>query len=142
MDFQKNDTQKFVNCALEIEREYLLNNGNKSQYNAFKWFIASDSAANVKNIFKNYPNKAFTSNGSLTHIAFDSKGYERTILDVELLSHCNEIIVTGGSTFGWISAMKSLRLPLYINGFSSMEKCLRAEFNRPPKTPYGYSVFK
>ena len=138
---EKNDTNKFINCALNIEKEYLLKN-SQHKSSLFKWFIASDSAANTKEIFTKYPGKAFTTNGTLSHVAYDANGYHRTILDVELLSLCNEIIITGGSTFGWVSAMKKLKLPLYINGFSSMSECLRAEFSQAPKTPSGYAVFR
>lgn len=132
----ENDTSKFIECALDIEREYLLN----KNFVEFKWFIASDSLASLESILKKYPNKAFTSNGTLAHVAYNSDGYMRTIIDVELLSKCNELIVTGGSTFAWISSMKMQKFPLYINGFSSMS-CKRANLSEAPKIPAGYAVF-
>jgi hypothetical protein len=61
------------------------------------------------------------------------------MLDVELLSLCDELIVTGPSTFGWVAAMKSLKLPLFINGHNRTEKCLRSKLSDPPsggKGPY------
>jgi len=140
---EKNDTDtiKFIKCARDIEREYTLRN-EMTNNQSFKWFIASDSARHIDSILKKYP-KSFTSNGTLKHVAYDSDGYTRTIIDVELLSRCNELIITGGSTFGWIAAMKMQKMPFFINGFSQMEKCLRANLsNKLPKTPTNYSVFK
>ena len=136
------DTIKFINCALEIENENRLKNNTKD-FKSFKWFIASDSSFYLDSILRSYPNKAFTSNGTLSHVAYSSDGYARAILDVELLSRCNELVVTGGSTFGWIAAMKMHRMPLFINGFSLMKKCMRANLsNRVPKTPTNFFVFK
>ena len=133
-----NDTRKFINCALDIEKVYA-----KQNITRFKWFIASDSEKNSQALFlAKYPNKTFTTSGVLTHVAHNSSGYRRTILDVELLSRCNESIITGGSTFGWISSMKRLQTAFYINGFSTMKKCLRAEFSQPPKTSTGSAVFR
>jgi hypothetical protein len=135
------DTIKFIKCARDIEREYILRNEMKNNQ-SFKWFIASDSAVHIDSILKNYPT-SFTSNGTLKHVAYDSDGYMRTIIDVELLSRCNELIITGGSTFGWIAAMKMQKMPFFINGFSQMEKCLRANLgDKLPKTPTNYLVFK
>ena len=133
------DTQKFINCALEIERE----NKNNITFKSFKWFIASDTPANLEIYLRNFTNKHFSTNGTLSHVAYNSDGYARTIIDVELLSRCNELVITGGSTFGWISAMKMQKLPYFVNGFRSMDKCLRANLgDRLPKTPTNYAVFK
>ena len=42
------------------------------------------------------------------HISDDPNGYYRTFLDVELLSKVNdELIITGGSTFGFVAAIKT-----------------------------------
>ena len=138
---EKKDTAKFIDCALEIERNFTRQNSRLNTTGLFKWFIASDSETNINNILTKYPGKAFTTEGNLSHVAYNSNGYQRTILDVELLSRCNETIITGGSTFGWISAMKQFKLPLYINGFSTMQECVRAELSKLPKTPSGYGVF-
>ncbi len=133
------DTMKFINCALEIERV----NKNTNKFKSFKWFIASDTPQNLESYLKKYSNKTFTTNGTLSHVAYNANGYAKAIMDVELLSRCNELVVTGGSTFGWISAMKMGKLPLFINGFSSIQKCLRANLgDRVPKTPTNYAVFK
>ena len=87
--------------------------------------------------YSKFPNRVFYTTGIVTHVGFDAQGYRRAILDVELLSRCDEIVVTGGSTFGWIAAMKMLKLPFYVIGASSMEKCLRAELSNPPSNQFG-----
>ena len=94
------DTEKFINCSLEIEKDYLLNSKtSSSKINSFKWFIASDSQGEIDEITKNYPNKTFTTNEyALGHIVDNKQRIYRTMLDVELLSLCNELIVTGAST--------------------------------------------
>ena len=56
--------------------------------------------------------------------------YEKTILDNELLSRCDEMIITGGSTFGFLAAIKSQRMPYHVN--IGMHKCQRAQLSRPP----------
>jgi len=138
------DTEKFINCSLEIEKDYLLNSKtSSSKFNSFKWFIASDSQGEIDEIVKNYPNKTFTTNEyALGHIVDNKQGFYRAMLDVELLSLCNEIIVTGASTFGWVAAMKSLKLPLFINGHGRSEQCLRSTFSDPPSGGQGpYASF-
>ncbi len=126
------DTKTFIKCALDIENKYLAENKSLT-ISSFKWFIASDSQNEINEILKTYPNKTFTtSEYTLAHTVLSQEGYHRAMLDVELLSRCNEIIVTGGSTFGWVSAMKSLRLPLYINGPNRMDTCLRTRLSDPP----------
>ena len=58
---------------------------------------------------------------------------KRAIVDVELLSKCNEMIITGASTYGMVAAMKSLRMPLYVNGNGfDMKKCARLNLGTPP----------
>jgi hypothetical protein len=47
------DTEKFINCSLEIEKDYLLNSKtSSSKFNSFKWFIASDSQGEIDEIVK------------------------------------------------------------------------------------------
>jgi hypothetical protein len=112
--------------------------------NSFKWFIASDSQDEINGILKIYPNKTFTTNEyTLGHIVSSQQSFNRAILDVELLSLCNELIVTGASTFGWVAAMKSLKLPLYINGQNRMDRCLRSSLSDPPSGGQGpYASFR
>jgi len=134
------DHLKFINCALDIEQDYMLN--SKRTDIAFKWFIATDSKRIRKFLFEHYREKSFTSNGTLGHTDSGGIGFRRAVLDVELLSKCDEVIVTSGSTFGWLAAMKMLKMPFYIKGRTSkMEKCLRAELGITPSNLFGYSVF-
>ena len=136
------DYFKFINCALEIEREYIL--GTNQVNTSFKWFIATDSDKIRRIMFSHYGNKSFTSNGTLDHSNGGSReGFRRTVLDVELLSRCNEIIVTGGSTFGWMAAMKMLKMPYYINGIrETMVKCSRADLGHLPVNPGNIAPFR
>jgi hypothetical protein len=138
-----NDTRKFLDCAINLENEFMLRNKSLNS-SLFKWFIASDSQNLINEIEKNYPNKSFSTNKfKLGHIKMDRQAYYRAILDVELLSHCDELIVTGGSTFGWLSAMKMVKLPLYVNGRTpSMTTCQRSTLNYPPARVPGYGSFK
>jgi len=137
----KQDINKFINCALEIEKDYLLRSKTSStKISSFKWFIASDTQREINQILKAYPNRTFTTNEYvLGHILENKHSFHRAMLDVELLSLCDELIVTGPSTFGWVAAMKSLKLPLFINGHNRTEKCLRSKLSDPPsggKGPY------
>ena len=70
-----------------------------------------------------YPLKTLVGNGTIKHVADDSHGYERTLVDIDLLSKCDEMIHTGGSTFGFIAAMKSFKLPYFIDGKRNQLKC-------------------
>ena len=158
-------TYRFINCALQIENDLLLKHNLTQKYKAIKWFIASDSETQLDKIVKLYPGKVLTANGSISHIQ-NPDGYQRAIIDVELLSRCNEILMTGGSTFAFVGAMKSLRLPYNIDGqqvrlnpnhntilfkiFYSIlntispppiEKCHRVSLDSPPLRPDGISVF-
>ena len=135
------DFLKFIQCALDIEKIY--NSKFKSkEKESFKWFIATDSDKLRNWTQSKYPDKVFYAKGRVAHVGWDAGGLKRVLLDIELLSRCNEIVVTGGSTFGWIAAMKMLKLPYYITGFSKMETCLRAELNLSPVNRNGAAVFK
>ena len=90
---------------------------------------------------QNYTDKIVTGSGKMGHISSDKNAYKRAILDVELLAKCDELIITGGSTYGFVSAMKSLKLPYYINGGMNMTKCERTGLSQPSLTNTGWSVF-
>jgi len=135
------DHLKFINCALEIEKGYILK--SKRTDISFKWFIATDSDKIRSLIFEHYKEKSFTSNGTLDHTSLGSKdGFRRAVLDVELLSKCDEVIVTSGSTFGWLAAMKTLKMPYYISGSSDkMMKCTREDMRRISANQFGAASF-
>jgi hypothetical protein len=136
------DTKTFLNCANEIEANLTLTNQNQNK--SVKWFIASDIKHMLDRLANEYPDKIVLSNGSLGHIDLVSheNSYYRAILDVELLSKCDELVLTGGSTFGLVSAMKQLKMPYYINGRINMNKCVRMSMGDPPLTPKKLSVFR
>ena len=134
---ESDDYMKFINCALEIEKEYILKSSKTDI--TFKWFIASDSEKVKESIIGYTGEKAFTFNGT---ISANKDKFRLAVIDVELLSKCDEVIVTSGSTFGWLAAMKMLKMPFYVNGRSSMEKCLRTDLSHPPVNPFNRAVFK
>ena len=54
-------------------------------------------------------------------------------MDVELFSKCDEMIISGASTYGFVAAMKSLRMPYYVNGIGfKMKKCAKMSLGKPP----------
>lgn len=125
------DKLKFLNCALQIENEYLTANKNNSK--RVKWYLSSDSEALLRKIFALYPEKAIVGKGDILHVDNNSNGYFRTLVDSGLLSKCDELIHTGGSTFGYVSAMRSYRVPYNLDGKSQQIKCFRTLFsaNKP-----------
>jgi hypothetical protein len=126
-----NDVTSFVNCALEHEKhvtERLQIHGS-----SIRWFIAGDNEDDLESIRKGYPDRVITLNGSIGHISFTEVNYQRAIMDNELLSRCNELIITGGSTYGAVAAMRSGRLPLFFNVELNSTGCPRMNFTDLPK---------
>lgn len=130
------DINRFINCALKIERK------NKNLNRLIKWFILSDNNNTIQSLINSHGGKILVNEGKIGHIAFEANTYERAILDIELLSYCNEIILTGGSTFGFISALKSQKRPYFVEGRRSKNTCKFLDFYAPARSPYGYSSFK
>jgi hypothetical protein len=127
------DTTKFIDCAFQIERDYrMFNSNSKLKKTTFRWFISSDTQTNIEEIFSVYGDRAFTANGTITHVFDNPDGYEKAIIDIELLSRCDEIIITGGSTYGFVASMKNKKLPFFINGKEkNMKRCLRHSLGYP-----------
>ncbi len=113
----------------------LADNGNKRQY--------TDSDKIRSLIFQLYKDKSFRSNGTLDHTSLGSKdGFRCAVLDVELLSKCDEVIVTSGSTFGCLAAMKSLKMPYYVSGVSEkMMKCTTEDMRKISANQFGAASF-
>jgi hypothetical protein len=86
------EVDKFIECAKWIEAS--LNTTKK-----VKWYMTSDSEIVIEKAIQFYGNKVIIGRGKIAHVE-NNKGYERAILDIELLSLCDELILTGGSTFG------------------------------------------
>ena len=93
--------QRFLDCAKDIES--VAENLN------IKWFVTTDSQALLDELRVTYGHKMIMVNGTIGHV-YESPDvhlvYEKTILDNELLSLCDEIVITGGSTYGFVAAMK------------------------------------
>ena len=109
------NVNRFFRCALNIEA----NLTSQQKRNGVKWYVSSDSSSVIDRAIQTYGrNKVISGTGRIAHIEWTSGGYERAILDNELLSRCDDIITTGGSTFGFVAAMKSRRFPkvLYLRG--------------------------
>jgi len=112
-------------------------------YKGVKWFVTSDDKLRLDRLVSQYPNKIIVSNGTIGHIFYNKDAYERSILDIELLAKCNLIILSGGSTFGFIAGMKQKRMPYYVDGWRSKDpKCEMVRLSKPSMRPFfDYSVF-
>ena len=115
-----NNDDLLVNCALELEKKEV----NKMM--VVKWFISSDSPIILERLLNQYgQDKIIIANGTVGRIDLDSNSYERTILDNELLSKCNQLIVTSSkSSFGFIAAMRMQKMP-YIIDKTTINGCSR-----------------
>jgi hypothetical protein len=139
LDLEK-DSLRFINCAFQIENEYLRTNKEKAK--PVKWYISSDSDELLNIMVALYPEKTLAGNGTIKHVSFDSIGYERTLIDIDLLSKCDELIHTGGSTFGFVAAMKGFKVPYYVDGRKNESKCFRTSLGTTSVTSNGDYVFK
>lgn len=128
------DLKSFINCALQIEKMV-------SNNLTFKWFLTSDSGKALKKITKIYPNKTIIGKGAIGHILWNKNAYFRTVMDSELLAKSDEIIITGGSTFGFVSSIRKGKLPFYIDGIDSNYPCKRMNFSHLPRSKYGSAIF-
>ena len=125
------DLDVFLACADEIEtriRQAAETPNQQAGGSAIsvRWFIACDWQQVIDMYAARFPNKLIVINETL------ADSMTRAIVDVELLSRCDELIVTGGSTFGFVAAIKTLRLPLFVNGRVNMTSCKRTDLSRPP----------
>jgi hypothetical protein len=68
----------------------------------------SDDSALLSRLVDQYGSeKIILADGHIGHVETDpNNSYERAILDNELFSRCDEMILTRYSTFGFVSAMK------------------------------------
>jgi hypothetical protein len=128
----KNEIKKFTDCALQIESK-------TNTQKPVKWFVVSDIGFVYHKLTIRMPNKTFfTTNVDQLTNTYD-KQTTKTILDIELLSFCDEIVQTSGSTFGFVSAIKAQRLPYYVNGTrgcysndcKEMNGCVKMTLARP-----------
>ena len=106
-------------------------------------FMTSDNADILSRIMRENQEirSMIAANETIGHIDETANGYPRTIIDVELLSRCDQLVITGGSTYGFVAAMKSQRAAYYVNGRSNMTECKLHELGKPSLTDTGYAVF-
>ncbi|CAF0976282.1 unnamed protein product [Brachionus calyciflorus] len=128
------DINKFIECAKHIEQ---INHAS-----SVKWFLTSDSEKIIDTLSADYGHLIIKGKGNIGHILFSSNYYSRTVMDVELLSKANEIIITGGSTYGFVSSMKKQILPYFVEGKRNENEkpCRKMTFNKAPRRPEGYSL--
>ena len=67
--------------------------------------------------------------------------YGVTILDNELMRRSDFLILTGGSTFGFIAAIRKKELPFYVNGKKNQKECIKMKLSEPSITTSGFAVF-
>lgn len=134
------DTKVFVDCAFKIENH--LTSGSNYTKKKIKWFLTSDTSESFERFRQIFGNKVFFLKNSLGHVASNRNFYERAIMDVELLSKCDEIITTGGSTFGFVAAIKANKMPFYVNGQTDMEYCTKMRLSHPSfRSKHKFAVF-
>ena len=137
------DIEAFAKCAFEIEK----NNRDLIGDRQVKWFLTSDRFETfhdslVRKLKKKYSQEVISSEGKIGHIANNHVFYERTLLDIELLSLCNETIITGGSTFGFIGSLKSQKRPYCVEGRrSNATQCKLLEFSSPCRNFQNSALF-
>lgn len=100
-----------------------------------KWFINTDDNSIIESL--SMKTSLLTQKtiiyieGRISHVWINSRGYEKAILDVELLARCGQLIVTGGSQ----------KRPYYIESKVDKNECALLEFYNPPERPGGYALF-
>ena len=116
----------FFDCAKQIEQQRV----NKSQ--PVRWFFSTDAGWTINH----YGGKFGKTKLAFTTIPYANWTVEiedmRLMVDNELLSKSDEIIVTGGSTFGFVAAMRAAKLPYYIKVGENSTECTRSTLARPP----------
>jgi hypothetical protein len=90
---ERKDVSVFFECAKRIE--------SKVRNKTVKWFISGDDEEKIETIKKVFPGKVITAPGKIAHVNEDLDGFERALIDIELLARTDETIITGGSTFGY-----------------------------------------
>ena len=133
---ENKDIPRFFECAMQL--------GRSSEVNT-KWFIATDNEEiKLRAKFIHGDRIIMVPMAPLhTDIRDSEESYLVAMADNELLSRCDAIVVTGGSTFGYIASLKSLNLPYYVNGFVNQSACLPMNFSSLPRRARfkGASIF-
>lgn len=144
---EKKDIERFYNCAKHIEKT----EARLIRWKQVKWYVSSDENWVIDDLRKNTTVntssiqfvKVIANEGVIKNIAEDTGGYERAILDVELLARCDRLIITGGSTFGMTASLRSQRKPFVIESSSiSTGECAMLELGRPTLRPGNFALYK
>jgi hypothetical protein len=129
MSLDSHELDNFINCALDIEQ----NDMNLGKH--VRWFVTADWSKHLKRLFKKYSKYVITVRLRESRVLHYETGmsFVKTIVENELLSKCDELIVTGGSTYGFLAGIRANRMPLYFNGNKSSTSCPRNSFLRQGK---------
>ena len=119
----KKDIERFIRCSEYLEKNYF------KSTKQIKWFVSSDSLDVINTLKSRFPKKIIFGDGEIKHISLQNAGHKRAIIDVELLSRTNILVLTGGSTFGFISSMKSKRFNYAIDT-NSNETCHKISMSK------------
>ena len=136
------DIEVFVRCAQSIELDL-----DFERRESVKWYLSTDELELFDTLRERRNNntkkkkKTVLSGIGKFAVWTNPSGNERLLFDIEMLSRCDDVILTGGSTFGFIGVMKSQRIPYYVEGGRSMKRCDKFQFSRPPRTPAGDAIF-
>ena len=102
-----NDTQELFKCAQDIER--LL----AAPFDNVKWFVTSNSPKMLDNLDLVSNERIFMSEKHID--MYEGDPFSKSILDMELLSRCDHIIVARPTSFGILASMKAKQLPYVVN---------------------------
>jgi hypothetical protein len=136
LDHIGSDIDCFIKCALQLEQSKSNETTGKQ---GFKWFLSADNEHYFSIFRSNYSNRVALAEGKIGHI-INGEGFERGIIDNELLSRCDDLIITGGSTFGFLAAMRMGKMPMFVNGQRGLTSCQSMSFTNYPTRPEGYAV--
>lgn len=106
--------ESFQKCAQFIEGKLTTSTDARRPV---KWFISSDDSSAIEILHKKHPDKVIYGKGQIDHVGYakdKAKGYQRVLMDIELLARADALIVTSGSSFGLTASMKSDRLNYHV----------------------------
>lgn len=138
---ETDDVDIFVKCAKKIEKRNAAIIGNKK----VKWFVVTDKPEFIDRFADKFGDNTVISTADYGHFGFstwDPDAYQRVVLDLEVLARCDEMILTGGSTFGFMAAIKKQYSPYIVEGLRNSQKCDKFTFHHPGRTQNGHGIFK
>ena len=128
------DISTIFECAEKI-KEFNYNYRKKE----IKYFITSDSFQLEESLKTRYRDDILNINS--LNIKQAHGGLARSIIDLEILSLCDELVLSGGSTFGFLASIKKGELPFYVNGKRQVKSCVKMKLSEPSTRPEGFAVF-